>query len=173
MSTISAIVFAIAQAGGKPQATPAATPKADVLRPTDDTMYLETTLGSFKVLNGRGKFSFTFKGTVLVSGLDGNVTVTGNVKKEYDREGRVAYFGAGGMELVGTWRGLQWFGENMKATFTGEGAVRLFGEFDKDLNTGFYWYKSLPAKNIWYTSGIETKLPPADFMKTKPTRGGG
>lgn len=170
--TFSALVYGIAQTGGQPDPQ-ARTLSQPALKEGDDTLYMETTLGSFKVLNGRGKFAFSFSGTVLVSGLDGKANVTGNVKKEFDRDGRVAYFGSGSMEVTGTWRGLQWFGENMKATFTGEGKVRLFGEFDKNLNTGFYWYKSLPAKNVWYTSGIEAQLPPPEYMKTAPTRGGG
>ncbi len=172
LATLSGIVYAFAQAGDKPQpvsrsmATPA-------LKDGDDTIYFETALGSFKILNGRGKITFSFKGTVLVSGLDGKAAVTGKVKKEYEHDGRTAYFGEGTIELLGTWRGLQWFGSNMKGVFTGEGNIRLFGEFDKNLDTGFYWYKSLPAKNVWYTSGIEVKLPPPDYMKTAPTRGGG
>ncbi len=141
-----------------------------------DTIYFETKIGSFKLLNCVGKTSFSFEGTVLVAGLEGTAIHSGNLKTEYENKDkkRVAYFGKGTITVTGKWRGIQWFGKNLNGYFDGNGIMRLAGEFDEKMNTGHYWYKSNPQKEIWYSVGIERTIPPPDFLKsTKPVRKGG
>ena len=51
---------------------------------------------------------------------------------------------------------------------------RLAGEFDKNLNTGEYWYGENTAnKRPWYTSGITVVVPEDLRMNPQPTRRGG
>lgn len=141
-----------------------------------DVIFFETGIGSFKLKNCTGKTTFSFEGTVLVAGLDGTVSVSGNLKKEYEnvKEKRVAYFGKGSITVTGKWRGVQWFGENLKGQFDGRGFMQFVGEFDKNMNTGHYWYQSAPDKNIWYTAGMTVTIPPPEFIKNqKPVRSGG
>lgn len=141
-----------------------------------DVMFLETKIGSFKLLNCTGKLTFSFQGTVLVSGLEGTITPSGNLKKEFESKEnkRVAYFGTGSLTLSGKWRGVQWFGTNMKGSFDGNGVARLTGEFDENMNTGYYWYKSNPEKQIWFSTTVDRPIPPPEFLRKRtPTRGGG
>lgn len=134
-----------------------------------DTIFMETNLGSFRLINGKGRVEFSFTGTVLVSGLKGTVTPTGNVRKEYDKNGRVAYFGTGKMVVDGEWRAVQWFGRNMKGTWWGAGIVRMYGEFDSKLDTGLYWFASDPEKKYWSPYGTERVFPlPKTGRDAKP-----
>lgn len=141
-----------------------------------DTMFFETNIGSFKLLNCKGTLNFSFEGTVLISGLEGPLTVTGPLKKEYESadKKRIAYYGKGTIVAKGKWRGIQWFGQNMKGSFDGIGIIRMVGEFDKNMNTGYYWYKSNPEKQIWYSAGTERTIPqPEAAVPKKPVRAGG
>lgn len=145
-------------------------------KPKTDTIFFETKIGSFKLLNCSGKASFSFEGTVLVAGYEGTITPSAGLKKEFESKEnkRVAYFGKGTITVEGKWRGIQWFGKNLNGFFDGNGIMRLAGEFDENMNTGHYWYKSNTAKEIWYSVGIERTIPPPDYLKgTKPVRGGG
>lgn len=136
------------------------------------TLYFETNLGSFRSANGAGKLHFSFEGTVLIHNWDLDVkpkdiekapktykvTLQGKIRKEYERHGRAVYFGKGTITIEGSWRAVQWFGKNMKGYWTGQGAMSIVGEFDKQGNTGLYWYD--PArKNYWPTSLMELSLP--------------
>jgi hypothetical protein len=135
----------------------------------DATLHFETNLGSFRVANGFGRIEFTFTGTVLIHGWDYDkklfpnktytCTVTGNVRKEYDEHGREVYFGTGKAVIEGSWRVLQWFGRDMKAVWVGHGQASLIGEFDRNLDTGVYWYSDPTKKQYWPTSLIEVPLP--------------
>jgi len=141
-----------------------------------DVMFFETKIGSFKLLNCTGKLTFSFQGTVLVSGLEGTMTPGGNIKKEFEsKDGkRVAFFGTGTLTLSGKWRGVQWFGTDMKGQFDGNGVARLTGEFDENMNTGHYWYKSNPEKQTWFSTTIDRTIPPPEFLrKSNPVRGSG
>lgn len=141
-----------------------------------DTIYFDSNIGSFKFLNSQGTLNFSFEGTVLISGYDGVVTATGALKKEYESKDkkRISYFGKGTLTLKGKWRGVQWFGRNMKGSFEGAGIMRMVGEFDRNMNTGHYWYKSAPEKQIWYATGIERTIPLAEgAIPKKPVRAGG
>lgn len=147
------------------------------------TLYFQTNLGSFRSANGAGKIQFSFSGTVLIHNWDLDVktkdiekapktykvTLQGNIKKEYEKHGRVVYFGKGTITIEGVWRAIQWFGKNMKGQWTGAGSISVVGEFDKQGNTGMYWYD--PAKkNFWPTSLIELTLPERVFeQQVEPT----
>ena len=113
------------------------------------TMHFQTRLGSFKVINGRGRVEFDFKGTVMISDLKGKFDVSGRVRKEYDRQGRVIYTGTGHMVVTGEWRGIQWYGKDLKAVWYGAGVLRLSGEFDKEQKTGEFWYGDPNKINYW------------------------
>jgi hypothetical protein len=141
-----------------------------------DTINFETTIGSFKLIDGKGTVSFSFQGTVLLVGAEGNIKMEGAVKKEFDdpKMKRTSYFGKGKLTIVGKWRGIQWFGSNMKGFIKGESLVRLTGEFDKNLDTGFYWYGDrIKDRNPWFTSGLTVKVPEDPRLNPKPTRRGG
>ncbi len=147
------------------------------------TLNFQTNLGSFRSANGAGKIQFSFSGTVLIHNWDleakpkdiekvpksYKVTLQGNIKKEYEKHGRAVYFGKGTITIEGVWRAIQWFGKNMKGQWTGAGSISVVGEFDKQGNTGMYWYD--PAKkNYWPTSLIELSLPERVFEpQVEPT----
>ncbi len=96
---------------------------------------------------------------MLVSQLDGTITPSGAVKLEYDAHGRKAYFGQGSLAIQGTFRAIQWFGQNLDAQWTGRGMARLMGEFDDKLETGWFWYSTEPKKSTWYSGGRTIHLP--------------
>lgn len=144
--------------------------------PYSDTIHLQTSIGSFKLIDGKGTASFSFEGTVLLVNAEGNVKVEGAVKKEFDdpKMKRRSYFGRGKITVTGSWRGIQWFGSNMKGFVKGKCILRLTGEFDRNLDTGFYWYGDrVNDKNPWYTSGITVPVPEDPRMNPKPIRRGG
>ena len=136
-----------------------------------DTLFFETHVGSFKILGGadpaRGKLTFSFTGTVLINGYDGPVVITGNVKKEFEKKERKeqAYFGTGTMTIEGSFRSCQWFGRDMKATFTGFGIVRLNGEYDKNLDTGWYHYGDETKPQPWMQGGRQVEVPQPQAMQ--------
>lgn len=132
-----------------------------------DTMFFQTKLGSCKFINGEGKLQFAFTGTVLLNRVDGTAKVTGNVRKEYDGNGRQTWFGTGQVVVEGKFRAIQWFGRNLSGQWTGNGLARFVGEFDRDLKTGEYWYASNPTREAWGTFR-EPTLPPRTIEKPKP-----
>jgi hypothetical protein len=130
------------------------------------TMHFETKVGSFKILGvarepAEGHIEITFTGTVLVNGTP-KITPSGNLKREYYREDRQqqAYHGTGKLVVDGKFWGIQWFGRDMKADWNGFGVVRLYGEFDKNLQTGKFWYGSAPDEKLdWGTTGQTVPNP--------------
>lgn len=108
--------------------------------PNYGVLNFKTKLGSFKVPDGQGELTFSFKGTVLVSKLKGTVNVSGNVRKEYEGREKRVFFGQGTITVKGTWRAVQWFGTDLSARWYGAGMIELVGEFDRNLETGKYWY---------------------------------
>lgn len=144
--------------------------------PFSDTIHLKTSIGSFKLIDGKGSTSFSFEGTVLIIDAVGPVKVEGAVKKEFDnpKMKRVSYFGKGKITVNGSWRGIQWFGTNLEGYVKGKCTIRLTGEFDRNLDTGFYWYGDrVNDKNPWYVAGITVPLPEDPRMNPKPIRRGG
>jgi|GEM_PF-1478942 len=134
-------------------------------------LYLQTQLGSFKIKRGSeqqdvGILDIDFKGTVLISGLSptGVATPSAGVKLEYYRadHNKRVFYGKGHLHIDGDFDGILWFGENMKALYHGTGVIQLFGEFDKQLNTGTYWYASNPSTKMYWGTGGAT-ITPAPF----------
>ncbi len=128
-----------------------------------DTLHVQSRMASFKIVPRgtdfpTGRLEFSFDGTVMLNGLvPGSVLkTTGTVKEEYDNKehGRQVFFGKGSMLVVGKFKGCQWFGRDLVLSFKGLGVVRVTAEFDKDLNTGSYWYD--PAEKI----PLQTSLMP-------------
>jgi hypothetical protein len=129
------------------------------------TLHLKCNLGSLKLLPkspiglAEGRFEIDFSGTVLVNGLKGDLQASSGLVKEFDDMGRQIYHGTGKIVLKGGWRGLQWFGSDMTAVWYGNGIARLIGEFDKDLNTGEYWFEDIEAKGLWSSHMSEVQVP--------------
>lgn len=132
------------------------------------TLHFSTKLGSFKILSVEnepvtGHLEMTFKGGLLVSGLDHEPKPSGNVRLEYTYAPlkKYAYFGQGKIVLDGPFRSLQWFGSDMDATFVGRAKVRLAGEFDKNLDTGTFWTDDPKKTNNWPANGLIEVLVPS------------
>ncbi len=157
-------------------AQPATPEQMAGVTPREDfaTMHMRTKIGSFKIVDAQGRLDFSFKGTVLISQLKGTAVPSGNLKKEYDAHGRTVYFGTGRIVVTGSWRGIQWFGTDMNGVWYGAGLARLAGEFDKDLNTGEFWFSDPTRKEYWLTSGIMTVTLPSvlDKKRVVPTERG-
>lgn len=128
---------------------------------------MTTRLGSFKLLDGIGRVEVSFTGTFLISQLRGLqegrqpvLQVSGNLRREYQTRDRIAYFGTGKIVIVGRFRGLQWFGRNMTGFWYGRGVARLSGEFDRNLETGWYWYRNPERRRPWMATGsFEARVP--------------
>jgi len=124
----------------------------------------ESKIGSFKAMGtdnpAHGLLQITFSGTVLVSGLNGKVAMEGNIIKEYDDapHKKQVYHGTGKMTVDGDFTGIQFFGKDLKGRFVGVSIFRLYGEFDKDLNTGSFWYDG-GDKRDWGTGGMQLPVP--------------
>jgi hypothetical protein len=149
----AAIVGALAFAQG-PSSNP-----APAQPPTIGTLNFESNLGSFKLIDGSGRVEVSFVGTVMVNGLKGTITPSGNLRKEYEGKGRTAYFGSGKLVIDGQFRGIQAFGKKFKGVWRGRGMARLYGEFDDQLNTGFYWYDDIEMRQYWSPYGSTLELP--------------
>lgn len=165
---LSALAQTAKPAAQKP-AQPAMSQKSTVLN-------LQTKIGSFKMLGvgttpASGTIVMNFTGTVLVSGLKGKLTPSGNVRREiyHENRGKQVFFGTGKLIIQGSFQGVQWFGRNLTATVDGFGVLRLAGEFDRELNTGFYWYGPKGEKKPWNTGGITvTSTPPVEPKVAAP-----
>jgi hypothetical protein len=164
-----------APAQGKPAPTPTSTqaipasalalvPKSRV----DDTLHVETHIGSFKMVPKgpsypAGKLEFTFQGTVLVSGLvPGSVLQTsGDVHEEFNNKehGKQVFFGRGKLLIVGSFRNCEWFGRDLNLTFTGSAIIRIIAEFDKNRDTGLFWFD--PAQKL----PLQVTLLPLEIPK--------
>ena len=164
-------VWAVAQSGAKP--APAPVPAKEY-----GNLHLETNIGSFRVMGpgpdtpAEGHIEISFTGSLLVSQLEGKVTTSGNLVKEYDAAKRQVYFGTGSIVVDGKFRKIQWFGRNMKADFRGIGSFLVFGEFDQNLETGSYYYND-PAKPLpWGQHGQGIQIPSQDSKVIKPIERG-
>ncbi len=136
---------------------------------------LQANLGSFRSIDGQGKFDVAFHGTVLISGLEGKVTPQGAVRRELNKYGREVYFGKGRLVIEGKWRAIQWFGSNMKTTWYGQGLIRILGEFDRNLKTGTYWYEDPADSGSFPVNGLLTLTVPETVYGSgaTPRRRGG
>lgn len=158
-------VLAVALASG--QGRVGAPPVANEKKPYGK-VHFHTKVGSFKMLGvnaepAEGRIEINFTGSLLVTGKP-KIEATGALRKEYERKDKdkVVYHGTGKVIIDGKFWGIQWFGRDMSAVWHGFGVARLYGEFDKDLNTGEYWYEDQPAKvGYWGTQGAAIQNPPA------------
>ena len=124
-----------------------------------DTLHMQCNLGSFKIIPGEGRIEIDFNGSVLVSGLEGDIEVSEGLVEEFTKFGRSIYHGTGKITVSGKWRAVQWFGTDMQADWYGKGLCRITGEFDRDLKTGEYWYDDPEDKGYFATSMMEITLP--------------
>ena len=145
---------------------------------------LKTNVGAFKITSpgdkkAFGKIQMSFKGSVLIIGYEGAPIVASNgLRVEYkeDKHQRIEYFGEGTITLDGKVRAIQWFGRNLNMTWNGQGIIRLYGEFDKDGNTGTIDVKGDKTR-FWATGGITYTIPPRNSVTAPPKvnikKGGG
>ncbi len=129
-------------------------------KPEFGTLHMTSNLGSFKIIPGKGRIDVTFTGTFLISGLKGERQVIGDLRKEFEGMEREVYHGTGRIVVEGEWRALQWFGSDMNAVWFGAGAIRVTGEFDKDLKTGEFWFDDPAQREYWATHLQQFFLPP-------------
>lgn len=163
LSVLALAIFAVAGAQGPAPAG-------------SDTVFLSSKVGSFKILGGGpanppiGDLELSFTGTLLISGAESPLQVSGNLKKEYDAHKKVVYHGTGKVSVKGKFFSAQWFGRDMTGSFKGTAILRLYGEFDKDLNTGSFWYGNEPNnKRNWLTGGMQVLVPqPAGQVRVEP-----
>ena len=180
---VAVAAIAICSLGAMSFAQNGSKTKAPLPKPDYDEFNLTTKIGSFKMLEfnddkpPEGHFEMSFTGTVLIDtseavanprGLKTTVHTEGNVKKEVSYHGRDVYFGTGKIVVDGGWHALQWFGRDMVGKFLGCGVFRLNGEFDKNLDTGSYWYKNL-KKQDWGTGGMQPTVPESKYTVENPT----
>lgn len=131
-----------------------------------DRVYFKSNLGSFKLIDGIGKATFAFSGTAMLSQVKGTVVTSGKLRKEYDKGGRVAYFGTGRITVTGNWRGIQMFGKRIDGEWFGAGIARFYGEFDDKLNTGTFWFDSDTEPKYWSPYGSSIVLPMPNYGAT-------
>lgn len=146
----------------------------------------QSRVGSFKFvppsedLVSQGELKMSFTGTVLLSGLEpgSTIEVSSGVRKEFDSDTmkgdvykkmkRVVYHGTGTLRFYGKARAIQFFGRDMKAHFFGLGILRLYGEFDKNLETGTYKYAGSETTDAWGTGGRNLVIPSREQATPKP-----
>lgn len=140
-------------------------------------IYFNTNVGSFKILGineipVEGTIDLEFKGTVLVSDLEpgSSIVVSPGIRREIDDKklNKQVYFGHGRITIEGKLRALQFFGTDLRARFDGFGFIRLYGEFDRNLDTGLFWFKGFETQQApWNNGGISFSVPRADLVKPK------
>ena len=143
---------------------------------------MKTNIGAFKITSpgdqkSFGKIKMSFKGSCLIVGYEGaTLGVTPGLRVEYQdaKRQRVEYFGTGTITLDGKFRAIQWFGRNLDMNWAGLGICRVYGEFDKNGDTGTFAIKgNKPA--YWGTGGMQFVLPPrnSSFVQPKVKINGG
>jgi len=130
-----------------------------------DDFYFTTKVGSFKFLPRgdtlpSGTLIISFTGSVLVSELHGTIVPTGAIRREYfeQKRNKQVWFGTGKLVIKGDFSSVQWFGRDLTGEFHGNGYVRLYGEFDKNLDTGWYWFDPT-KKRFWGNYGTGVPIP--------------
>jgi hypothetical protein len=148
-------------------------------------VFMKTNIGAFKItspgdVKAFGKIQLSFKGSLLIIGYDGKTPIvpSGGLRVEYqnDKRQRIEYFGEGTVTLDGKFKAIQFFGRNLKMNWAGFGICRLYGEFDKEGNTGTYEVKGDQLR-YWGTGGTTFTVPArtnnAIAPKIKVKGGGG
>jgi hypothetical protein len=128
--------------------------------PSYGVFNFSTKIGSFKLLDGVGKVEVSFTGTILISQLKGTVVPAGSIKKEYSSKDKEVWHGTGKLVIDGSFRGIQFFGTNMTGKWVGRGRARIYGEFDRNLETGYYYYGTDVSRKVaWSMYGMELSVP--------------
>jgi hypothetical protein len=130
-----------------------------------NTINFKSNIGSFKLMGtdipAKGVLEVEFTGTLLVSGLvSGSAIPSTGLVREYNsaKYKKQVYHGTGKLILNGSFAAVQFFGRNVSGKFTGLGIFRFYGEFDKNLDTGDYWYDG-GDHNFWGTGGAQVTVP--------------
>lgn len=131
------------------------------------TLFMKTKIGSFKLVGNRGmpaegRVEVSFTGSLLITGTP-KLSITGDVRREYNspKHEKQVFFGKGKAVIEGKFWGIQWFGRDMSAKWTGFGIARLTGEFDNELKTGEYWYSDDPSDIRYFPTSLgEISNPP-------------
>lgn len=161
--------------------------------PTDgDTLHMQTHIGSFKIVPKGdklpvGRLEFSFTGTVLVSGVTPGsyIKTSGNVHEEYSNpaHAKTLYHGTGKILIVGSFANCEWFGGDLDLTFKGSAIFRVITEFDKNKDTGSFYFDPKEKNSLQVTLlpidvprvqfGPKKAILREDFEKQKAQRKGG
>ena len=137
---------------------------------------MNTKIGSFKITSpgdqlAYGKIKMTFRGSCLIVGYDGKIPLVASpslhVEYKDDKRQRIEYHGTGSITLEGRFRAIEWFGRDLNMDWSGLGICRVYGEFDKDGNTGTYTIKNKKTQ-YWGSGGMQFVLPPRDVSDIAP-----
>lgn len=152
-------------------------------RPEFGTLHLATKIGSCKFFNGQGRVEINYSGSLLIHGLKGKYTVSGNLVRQYHspKRERELFYGKGKIVVTGSFKALQWFGRDFSAVWYGAGRVRLTGEYYESatkpgtFESGWLWYND-PSKRIaWPATGSfeypvpERQIAPAPQPRRRVT----
>lgn len=160
-SRLSIFVLGLAlSCGGWAQPATQAQREGVAPNPAFRTLHFRTSLGSFKLIDGQGRAELSFTGTILVVNLEGKLTTKGELTQQYDERGRKAFFGRGTIIVTGKWRGIQCFGREIRGTWFGQGIAHVSGDFDRNLETGWFWYDDPTKREAFPSQGIRTVFLP-------------
>lgn len=139
------------------------------------TLHFQAAIGSGKFIDGQGRVEFSIRGTFMISQLKGTRTISGKFLREYNKRGRELFRGEGKIIVSGSWRGMQFFGQNISGVWYGNGVMRISGEYDKNGKTGTLWYDDPKRTKSWPATGsFDQFLPSRDQNDriVKPKRRG-
>jgi hypothetical protein len=143
--------------------------------PDFGTLHFQAAIGSGKFIDGQGRLEINIRGTLLISQLKGSRTISGKFIREYSKRGRELFRGQGKIIVSGSWRGMQFFGQNISGVWYGNGVMRISGEYDKNGKTGTLWYDDPKRTKSWPATGsFDQFLPSRDQNDriVKPKRRG-
>lgn len=162
-------VSAVVLTGGIFYALHRANAQTAMSRPSGDgEIHFQTKLGSFKIIAidnepVTGTLTMNFSGSLLISGATTPPVIKGNLIEEYNNKefNKVGYHGTGSVSVTGPMRSIEWFGSNMNGEFKGRAQVRLYGDFDQNLETGTYWLTDPKQLINWSANSVTTIYIPA------------
>lgn len=115
------------------------------------TLHLRAREGSFRIFEGEGRVVIDSSGTVLISGLVGQVKKSADIRLQYQNDERQVYFGRGKIEIEGKFRAIQWSGKDLVASWHGKGSLRFLGDYDGRSIKEVYWYDNSLQQFPWRT----------------------